>query len=190
MKQLHLIAITMLTLAFPTFADTTDPIADYKAKQGLEATDIIYKWSADIDGDGKSEVFLSLKEEYQDARKVGQMPPWLVYLAKHDGSGYALSTGEDDNNVVSLGPIAAIDPDKLFVGQITQLGKHGIVTMQRDHPRRGDDIAYIYAYTVEGDHLKRTKLGQYTIEKTDPPLFKQYLADDKRTHVTLQEVTP
>jgi len=189
MKQLLIMGLGVLALVCSVFAEASDPVADYKNKQGLTATDIIYRWTADIDGDGKNEVFLTLKEEYQDEKNAGQMPSWFVYLAKHDGSGYSLSTGEEYNGVTSLNPVSAIDPDKVYIGQITQLGKRGLVTIQVDLPQKSAPVAYIYAYTIVSDHLKKTLLVKYNFDDENA-IYDQYLKDGKRTPVTLQEVTP
>lgn len=77
-----------------------------------------------------------------------------------------------------------------FVGQITELGKRGIVSMVRKthRPLDGETIT-IYAYTIEGDHLKKHQLAQYE-EGENNAVFDKYLAEDKRTHVQLQEIDP
>ena len=100
--------LILITLSSSTLAAINDPVADYKARQGLESTDIIYRWTADVDGSGKNEVFLSLKEEYLDSEKAIEVPTWVVYMPKRDGTGYALSSGEDDNGVMGVAPIADI----------------------------------------------------------------------------------
>jgi hypothetical protein len=190
MKKQNLIFLFVFTLVICAHADIADPIADYKNRHGLVGADIIYKWSIDIDGDGKNEVFLTLKEEWLDEVKLGEMPSWVVYLAKSDGSGYILSSGEDDDGHLSLGPVSALSTKKLYVGQITQIGKRGIVTMQTYTPKGQSTIAKIFAYTVEGDHLKRKLLATYDPDAEQNDIYNQYLSDAKRTKVQLQEVTP
>jgi hypothetical protein len=61
--------------------------------------------------------------------------------------------------------------------------------MKIDNPREGESVATIYAYTVEGDHLKYTQLAQYTPGQNNA-VFDQYLKDNVRTQVQLQEITP
>jgi hypothetical protein len=187
MRTILLLAGVAVSCAIAV-ADTSDPVSDYKSAKGLSATDVLYRWTADINGDGQPEVFLALKEAYQEDKNDRQMPSWRVYVAAAKGGSYSQIAGVDDGNGVS--PILPqIDPERVFVGQVTQLKKPGIVTLQSDIAFSGVGLSRIYAYTIDGDHLKQTLLDQYNPNQSNP-IYDQYLSDDKRTHVTLQEVTP
>ena len=74
------------------------------------------------------------------------------------------------------------------MGNVSEVGQYALVTLQVSNPRAGDPIARIYAYTIEGDHLNRTKLAEYNPTQTNA-LFDKYLKDDKRTVITPVEVT-
>lgn len=147
------------------------------------------KWEADINGDGKNEVFLSLKEEYDRDIASPQLPGWFVYFADAVGSNYTASSGIKDNGENETSPsVPMIDLKFCFIGQVTELGQRALLTQQIDNPRVGDPIARIYAYTIEGDHLKRTKLAEYNPMQANA-LFDKYLKDGKRTVITPVEVT-
>ncbi|HEX4084054.1 MAG TPA: hypothetical protein VHY22_04025, partial [Chthoniobacteraceae bacterium] len=107
----------------------------------------------------------------------------------NDQGGYALCAAKSDDEPGNYYP--QIDVDDFFIGYISELGKRGLVTMQTDpawHDR--PSVARIYAYTLEGDHLKRTKLAEYNPEKKDNPIYNKYLSESRRAKVQLQQVTP
>lgn len=151
----------------------------------------IIKWEADINGDGKLEVFLSLKKDYDDEIAEERMPAgWFVYFADTGSNTYTQSVGikEAGEDAIGVGVLPMIDLKVCFVGLVTELGKHAVVTEWIDNPRAGESIARIYAYTIEGDRLKRTKLAEYDPTQTNA-LFDKYLKDGKRTVITPVEVT-
>lgn len=175
-------------------ASIIDPVVDFKSKTTIAINDKILKWQADINGDGHDETFLSLKSNNDDDAKNRNVPAWSVYLSSQNGYDVTPSAGiqdqEDPPDSLGVGGLADIDVDSCFIGQITELGKRGIVTMRIDNPREGESIGKIYAYTIEGDHLKRTELAQYIIVQGPHALFVKYLAEDKRTRVQLHEIDP
>lgn len=181
-----LLASAALFLALICTAPAIDnPVVDFKAKYGLAAADKVLKWQSDLDGNGQQDVFLVLKESYEELQD--HVPGWDIYLAAPGGTYTKIAGVEDAEGV---GPaLPQIDTKACFVGQITQLGKRGIVTIKIDNPREGESVATIYAYTVEGDYLKYTQLTQYTPGQSNA-IFDQYLKDNVRTQVQLQEITP
>jgi hypothetical protein len=152
----------------------------------------LLKWQADINGDGKSETFLTRKEYYDEEIAVNMPPSWEVFIASAVANTFTESTGMldqgEDPNSFAPGSVPQIDVKACFVGQVTELGCHALITMQIDNPRAGESIARIYAYTIEGDHLKRTKLAEYNPTQTNA-LFDKYLKDGKRTVITPVEVS-
>jgi hypothetical protein len=49
--------------------------------------------------------------------------------------------------------------------------------------------ASVVAYTWESDHFKEHVLASY-LDGEQNPLFDKYVAPDKRTQVTVQEISP
>ena len=185
----HLLLFVLLAIGMASaIASTTDPVADYKSQKSLLSTDTVSKWTADFAGNGHPSVFLSLKTDYDEDTKDGQVPSWIVYIASADGTSYTESTGLDEGSGTSP-VLPQIDPNLVFVGQITQLSKPGLVTVQTDSPKNGTPTNYVYALTVESGHLKKTLLAQYSSNQTNA-IYDQYLSDAHRTTVTLQQVSP
>lgn len=190
MKTHLVILLSVLALPPLAFASIINPINDFKIGLTILAGDKILKWEADINNDGKNEIFLSLKSDLDTALANNDTPAWVMYIADSAGNGYSKSQGIElkPDTIDSILP--DIDTDTCYVGQITQLGKRGIVTMRIGNPRKTESVGKIYAYTLEGNHLKRTELTQYVIAQGPHALFTEYLTEDKRTHITLQEIAP
>lgn len=186
MKSILIASLLFVIPLLPCKA--VDPIADLKAFSGLKAGDVTYRWSADIGGNGNV-VFLSTKQDYKDANHDGQMPEWTVYVPAANISDYVKLSGVKSHEGDSDFSDIAIHLDRMFIGLITQLGKKGIVTAQIDRPRKGASVGYIYAYTLEGKYMRQTLLTKYDPDKGNA-IYDQYLADDKRTKVQLEEVNP
>ncbi|HEV7403061.1 MAG TPA: hypothetical protein VGO11_09055 [Chthoniobacteraceae bacterium] len=188
MKSAYTFSFLLSLIGISGHADVINPLSDFKAKMDIAGSDFVYRWEVDIDGDGKKEVMLSSQLDYEQELKDGQLPGWLVYIAKSHGSGYVFAKELDEGGVIGYA-IPQIDPEMLYVGMIEQIGKRGIVTMQVDHPRKAPEVAYIYAYTINGDHLKKTLLAKFEPKKGNP-IYDQYLSESKRTKVKLQQVKP
>lgn len=123
--------------------------------------------------------------------KDHEPPGWHIYLSHAQGADYWKSTGtEYTPGELGIGDVPTIDPEACFVGQITELGKRGIVTMRIGNPRDRESVGIIYAYTIEADHLKRTELARYTIVEGPHALFTKCLKDGKRTVVTPVKMDP
>ena len=181
-------------LIFPSSltAGISNPLEEFKVGLVIPAGDKILKWEADINGDGKNDVLFCLKSDFDADVKVHDTPGWDFYIAEASGTTFTKSVGTlSGPNTISVGDLPQIDTASCFVGQISELGKHGVVTMRIDNPRSGPSVAKIYAYTIEGDHLKRHELAKYDPSQATPhPLFTTYLADGKRTVVQPTELAP
>jgi hypothetical protein len=189
MKTKSLVLFGVLALPIFLLASTTNPVNDFKIGLTIPSGDKILKWAADINGDGRYEVFLSLKSDFDSAVADHDSTGWHVYIAENTGSSYWRPEGIE----LTPGTISLISPDidtdACYVGQITQLGKSGVVTMRIKNPRSGESVATIHAYTIEGDHLKSTQLAQYQPGVSNA-VFDQYLKENVRTRVQLQEIDP
>lgn len=190
MKLKTLILLFFLVLPVLLFASIANPIDDFKTGLTIPPGDKILKWEIDMNGDGKNDVLLSLKSDASDAAQSNESPAWTLYIAEAVGNTFTKSEGtEYEANTLSVDDLPVIDTGACYVGQITQLGKRGIVTMRIKNPRSGESVATIYAYTIEGSRMKYTQLAQYQPGQPNA-VFDQYLKDNVRTQVQLQEVTP
>jgi hypothetical protein len=162
----------------------SDPVLDFKVGLTIANGDKLLKWQLDVNGDSYKEVFLCLKSDFDKEVEEKQPQPWDVYKGQNLAGGLFLkSIGvEEIPNTIS-GILPDIDVTRCFVGEITELGKNGILTIRHINPREGQTINIIYAYTFESDHLKQTELIRYEDSSTPHILFRKYLADDKRTIV-------
>lgn len=186
MKNLFLYVL-MSALTQCATAQVTNPVAHFESL-GPDIQPVL-KWEADINGDGKNEVFLSLKDEHDQDVAADRSPGWFLYIADATGTSYNPSTGIKEQGDDSVGAaVPMIDLEACFVGQVSELSQRAIITMQIDNPRVGESIAHIYAYTIEGNHLKRTKLAEYNPTQANA-LFDKYLRDGKRTVITPVEVS-
>ena len=185
--------IIVYTLFLPVlaFSQIANPVNDFKTGLKIPPDDRILKWECDVNGDGKKEVLLVLKSVFFGDMQNHEPPGWSFYIANASGSDYTRSTGTvRKHKTLSVDDLPLIDPEACFVGQITELGKRGIVTMRIDNPRDRESVGIIYAYTIEGDHLKRTELARYTIVEGPHALFTKCLKDGKRTVVTPVKLDP
>ena len=82
-----------------------------------------------------------------------------------------------------------IDPDRVFIGYIEELQTHGLLTINAETSRTGEEISHIVAYVVESDHLKRIPLSE-SESASRSTLYAKYLTGEKRSHLQLQEVAP
>jgi hypothetical protein len=167
-----------------------DAITDFKNGLLIPAGDKILKWEIDMDGDSKNELFLTLKSDSQEAKERNDVESWVLYQPIAANGTYQECKGVSG----TLGSVSSIlpqiDHERCFIGVIDELEKKGIVTIRYNNPREGPSIAIIYAYTIEGDHLKKTELVRYPDSTTPNALFNKYLADNKRTVVIPVEIDP
>lgn len=152
--------------------------------------------SVDINGDRKLDVLLCFDDpEQQDATEAQSQEQepgilsWDVYVRNPADTAYIVSTGVEIDGQVSIASGLPINPESVFVGQITEINRFGIVSLDIKNPKEGPSLATIWAYTWEGDHLKRQKLVEYESSEENA-IFDKYLAGDKRTVLQVQQVIP
>src|SRR5580658_9604264 len=174
MKSIILLfAIVLGTRAELSVAgETNDPIKDF-AMSNTIPSQVIYMWRTDLNGNGKKDFLLEAKLTPQEKDKDEEetkyysnpnVHAFTVYIAKPSGSGYTECTGIVEDGM--FGPaLPEVDITQCYVGPIKEIHRFGLVTVQQDDPRHGPPVARIYAYTVDGDHLKQTKLAEFNPEK-------------------------
>lgn len=174
---------------FAASEQVADPVADLRSEPG-QAGGALKKWMADIDGDGKAEIFLARKDNHTADLEKSQTPDWNVYLADAGASTYSGSTGIKLAGTSAVDPqvLPQVDPDRCFVGTVSQVSGRALVALVRD-VRYEEPWNVIYAYTIQNGHLLETKLAEYKAGTTNA-IYNEYLADDKRTAITLEEVAP
>lgn len=184
--------ITTLILAFQVInpARALDPLKDFKEGLAIGAGDKLWQWRGDLNGDGKNDLLLCLKSDAEESIKNTDPPSWVFYLGGAAGGDYSARPQMKESNGDVGGALLEIDPGRCFVGQIAELGRRGMVTIRYRNPREGPSMGIIYAYTMEGDYLRKTELARFSIAATPHALFTQYLADDKRTVITPVELAP
>lgn len=178
---------TLISLMGASCAQVASPVQDSTAGLQVEPGDKIVKWESDVDGDGKTEVFLSLKSDMADP-EADQPSSWDAYIGQNEGYSKPNGIDRGDGEIGQILP--DIDIDRCYVGVIDELGKRGVVSREfkSPHPLDGGTVT-VYAYTIEGDHLKKHQLAQF--EECDAnPVYAKYLADSKKTTVTLTELDP
>jgi hypothetical protein len=201
MKQFVLtLLMTSMAVLFASADTVVDPIRSYAAFHALSSGRIIYQWKVDLNNDGRKEVLLATKltpeESAQEQRENNwnaQSPTvcdFTVYIPNHNGAGYIESKGVEENGGLAIVAVS-IDTSHCFAGNITQLNRWGLVTVDIEPAgRKNPAVATIKAYTLEDYHLKVTILARYNPDKESNPIFEQYLSESKRTKVQLQEVKP
>lgn len=198
--KITLLILAILCARLSAFAlEIVDPVQhlvsrnDLSPEQQARVAQVGFKKiEVDINNDGKLDLLLCYDDpESDDATEAqarsqwGGMLWWDIFVKKADNNGYIANTGSVTDNVLGLGAPVAIDPESAFIGQITEINRFGIVTMEIANPREGPETTTIWAYTWEGDHLKRQKLAEYETGQ-DNAIFDKYLAEDKRTVLQVQ----
>lgn len=150
----------------------------------------------DISGDGKLDMLLCHDDpatgnatEAQSRAQEGGLLPWDVFVKKADNTGYVANTGPVADAVLGLGTPVSLNPEEVHIGQISEIGRFGIIALQIENPREGPSKSTIWAYTWEGDRLQSHKLAEYETGHQNA-LFDKYLAEGKRTVLQVQQVNP
>lgn len=199
---LFLVCLTFTLSATIALADTVaNPIKDFAKYYSLSSGRTIYKWNVDLNNDGTLEILLASKltsEEQTDASKEDNWNPqtpdelgFFVYIPNSNGSGYTQIKGTDFGTYFQPGTVLSVNRTRCFVGKITQLNRWGVVSVDIEPAgKKSTASATVYAYTLEGDHLKVTNLAQYDpTAKGSNAIYDQYLSDAHRTAIKLQEIT-
>lgn len=192
MKSNLLAFIFFLKFRAIVMASVPDAVLDFKMEHTIAADDKILKIEIDANGDGNKEVLLALKSDFEKEKENHEPAGWSFYIRANTlAVAFSKSLGtENKPEELSVDDIPQIDHERCFVGKITELGKPGIMTIRYNNPREGPTIGLIYAYTIEGDHLKKTELAKFPQSTAPHALFTKYLADDKRTVITPVEISP
>lgn len=187
-----LIGIVVLSCA--AYAeDVADP-QSHVINRRYEAGDVIKRMTFDINGDGVADSFFTTIEGNPDPttrisnEQSGGSLSWDVYVSNQGGTTFKVNTSVDINGEINQGSGIELNPDQLYVGNISEISRFGVVTSAVKRSK-SENSTIIYAYTWEGDHFKQWKLAEYVAGEQNA-IFDKYLKDDKRTHITLQQIKP
>jgi hypothetical protein len=175
-----------------------NPIQAFSNFHALSSGRVICRWAVDLNNDNQQELLFAAKltpsELSEEERENGWNPQtkneidFDVYIPQ--GNAYSRSRGIAEDDGMANGAVVSIDRTRCYVGQITQLNKWGLVTVDHEPAgRKNPALNIVYAYTLEGDHLKLTNLAQYDPSKGPNAIYEQYLAKAHRTFVKLDEIT-
>jgi hypothetical protein len=173
----------------------SNPVADYSTSLELSGR-TAYKWNLDINNDGKVDVLLDVKPNSSEIQMRGNefdsnnMRWFTAYIST--GTQF-IKSSYIQAGVGQVGEIVAVKTDECYVGSISEISACGIISIERTSeksPESGGDIevARIYAYTVDGETIKKTKLAEFDPDENNA-VYSKYLSPSKRTQVNLQEVS-
>ena len=167
------------------------PFVSDPLRNGLEAGRVYMKWVIDLNHDGISDVLLSEKLTPDESKDdpFPDLQGFGVYLGQK-GGGYINTQFVDAPGGRDEGGIA-VDTSQCYLGYIGEIKSWGIVTALSKWQRsKGIYDTQVVAYSVEGDHIKETYLGDVMDLAKPNSLYRKYLSESRRTKVQLQEVTP
>jgi hypothetical protein len=188
--ELNAMEVENPVVHFASLGDPSDAVQARYAQIGFKVINI------DINGDGKLDVLLCFDDpEQQDSTEVQSQEQepgvlhWDVYVRNPGNTAYIVSRGLEVEGQISVASGLPLNPECLFIGLISEINCFGITSINISNPRAGASIATIFAYTWEGDHMKCQKLAEYASSKENQ-IFNKHLAEDKRTVLQVQQVTP
>jgi len=195
MKKKYILLASLILTTCLYAVDIANP-QSYEMARRLEAGDILKKMEFDINGDGIIDPFFTVEQSNPDpidveaSNQEGGTSSWDAYVSKPGTSLFTVNDtlevqGESD---LYQGTSLTLRTNEMFVGNISEIQKFGIVTSVIKRAKT-ENFKIIYAYSWETDHFKRWKLAEFLVNSPNA-IFDKYLKDDKRTHVTLQNVTP
>lgn len=166
----------------------TDAVTDFRQKNNCEGAlcKVVFDWNSD----GKSDVFICEKKEYDDAVENGEPAHWMAYIANAEETAYTVCDEEQllEDGVAATGNAwPKFDPEQTFVGTITEIDKFGYVSIHIENPKEGDPKAHIFAMTYTDGKFTRHDLGEYNA-KEENALYDKYLEDEKRTELTIVQI--
>ena len=91
-----------VAMAVSALADTSNPITEFKARLIIPPGDKILKWECDVNGDGKKEVLLSLKSEFDKDMENHEPPSWDFFIAGATGDFKIVTTVSRHNRRASI----------------------------------------------------------------------------------------
>jgi hypothetical protein len=186
------IALIALSYSAPA-EDVADPQSHVIARR-YEAGDVIKRMTFDINGDGGADQFFATFEGNPDPttgianEESNGSLSWDVYVTNQGAATFKVNRSLDIDGEIIRGVGISLNPERLYVGDISELSRFGIVTTERKKSKSKNSTV-IYAYTWEGDRFKQWKLAEYVAGEQNAT-FDRYLEDAKRARVTLRQVKP
>ena len=179
----------MLLWSSASGATVAEPVVDYRSRNG-GSIGALKKVTFDWNGDGKNDVFICEKEHYDEEIEGDNKIFWSIYVANAADNNYTLCEEQEeviDSEISNIISSVWFDPDHIFIGNITEINKHGLLSFHIDNPRDGDPVAYIYALVYKDGVFTEHELAKYNA-KEENAVFDKYLKDDKRTQLTVEQI--
>jgi hypothetical protein len=205
MKKQIIIGVLLLIAVRVPGGDVENPVEylanrpDLTVEEQQRLADVGFKQiSYDLNGDSVQDLLLCHDDpesddaiEKRERAEFEGLLPWDVFIKSPTNGTYRQSIGLALENEVEVGlsETPMINPDLVFIGEITEISRYGIVCAQTDAHGDGEPMTTIWAYTWEGAHMKRHKLVDFETA-AGHAIFNKYLAEDKRTQVQVTQVTP
>lgn len=200
-------------LASPTTRVVNDPVLDYiqrhndRLRSSDEKNEHVLEFEIDVDGDGKTDVFLSSEKSSLmrggDEGYENDVRSWDLY--KNLGEGKYAVIDQEKSTVGSetyfhLSEFL-FDPSKIYIGPISELGgSYGMLAMFYISKKNG---AYIFAYVVGNGYFESknfpdpaaAEVGMYHRDGDSenipdmPDAYKHYFATPPTQTVTVLSQT-
>jgi hypothetical protein len=173
--------------------DVADP-QSHVVNRRYEAGDVIKRMTFDVNSDGVPDSFFTTIEGNPGPairisnEQAGGSMSWDVYVSNQGAATFKVNTSVEIGGEINQGAGLDLNTDKMYFGNISEISRFGIVTSAVKRSK-SENFTVIYAYTWEGDYFKQWKMAEYVAGEQNA-IFDKYLKEDKRTHVTLQQVKP
>ena len=186
--------IGIVALGYPAHAeDVADP-QSHVINRRYEAGDVMRRMTIDVNNDGVPDLFFTTIEGNPDPttrisnEQAGGSISWDAYVSNQGACTFRVNTSVEIDGEIIQGAGLDLNPDRMHVGNISEISRFGIVTSAVKRSK-SENFTLICAYTWEGDHFKQWKIAECAAGGRNA-IFDKYLKDDKRTHLTLQQVEP
>lgn len=134
-------------------SSVVNPLHHFKSEWDLEGVAKIFQLEADLNNDGKKEIFLSTgKSDPPNEDETG----WSIYIAKEDGK-FILANEKTDTGIRSNAGVS-FKKSQYWIGLIPELNRYGLLYLSSG--RGAQAKCQLMAIVIEGDAFKKIPVGQ------------------------------
>lgn len=196
----------LVILSIATFGDTgeiADPVQYLTDRKDLPREEIVRLKAvgfkqiiADINGDSINDMLLCFDDPDSDdpvesASRSNESSAffWDVFIRISSDGKYRPNGGPMIDGVLGIGAPILIDVNFLYVGQISEINRHGIVTLLIENNESGDSTSVIRAYFWDVDRVSSVVLDSYSTGDSNN-FFDRYVSTEKRTLLEVRQIKP